>query len=210
MIILQSCEVSIQVLTMSNNTTEIYFQNWQTPDNFIPRVITTITLGLVTLIVNVLTLIAILVYEQTRENYMILIASLDFSDALVGLSLVLEPVSAFVDYTECGFDVLVHMTLVNYFGTIVSQCHTVALSIDRWIAVQHALNYHSIMSPFRLKLLVATSWIIASVETLIFSLTSYFGGCFWNFTGLFNVINLLPLVHIVAVLTINVVIYGKL
>ena len=87
---------------------------------------------------------------------------------------------------------------------------TVALSIDRWIAVQHALNYHSIMSPFHLKLLVATSWIIASVETLIFSLTSYFGGCFWNFTGLFNVINLLPLVHIVAVLTINAVIYGKL
>ena len=108
---------------MSNNTTEIYFQNWQTPYNFIPRVITTITLGLVTLIVNVLTLIAILVYEQTRENYMILIASLNFSDALVGLSLVLEPVSAFVDYTECGFDVLVHMTFVNYFGTIVSQCH---------------------------------------------------------------------------------------
>ena len=141
---------------------------------------------------------------------MILIASLNFADALVGLSLVLEPVSILVDYTECGFDVLAQMALINYFGTLVSQCHTVALSIDRWIAVQHALNYHSIMSPFRFKLLVATSWIIASVEILIFSLMNYFGLCFWNYKGLFDVTNILPFLHIVVVFTINAVIYGKL
>ena len=210
MIILQNCEASIQVLIMSNNTTEIYFPDWLSPDDHRYRVITNATLGLVILIVNILTLIAILLYEKTRENYMILISSLNFSDALVGLSLVLDPVSILVDYTECGFDVLAQTVLISYFGTLVSQCHTVALSIDRCIAVQYALNYHSIMSPFRLKLLVATSWIIASVETLIFSLMNYFGLCFWNYKGLSDVTNLLPFLHIVVVFTINAAIYGKL
>ena len=51
--------------------------------------------------------------SKTGENYVILIASLNFCDALVGLALVVEPVSVFVDYTKCGFDVLAHMTLVN-------------------------------------------------------------------------------------------------
>ena len=60
-------------------------------EDYIPGAILSTSLGTVTFIVNILTFIAILVYDHSRENYIVLIASLNFLDVLVGLSLMLEP-----------------------------------------------------------------------------------------------------------------------
>ena len=195
---------------MANNTTGIYFYTWQHTDDFILQLAVYISLGLVTFVVNVSTLVFIILYEKIRENYIVLIASLNFADALVGLSLLLEPTSAFVDFEACGLDVLTHMAFISYFTTVISQCHTVALSIERWIAVGYALNYHSIMSPFRLKMLVAGCWIMGSLETLLFSMIHYFSICLWSYKQWLDAMNVLPLVHLVVIFIINAVIYSKL
>ena len=194
----------------NNDTSETYYWNWQNGDGSILAEILYITVGLVTFIVNALTFVAIIMYEQTHENYLVLIASLNFSDVLVGLSLLLGPTREFVGLDACGLDVLAHMTFVTLFSIVISQWHTVALSIGRWIAVHFALNYYSIMTPFRLKLLVAAIWVVGSVETLVLSLLQYVGGCFWDYNRWHNIINALPLGHLVLIFAINAGIYGKL
>ena len=194
----------------NNDTSEMYFWNWQNADGSILLEILYITVGLVTCIVNALTFVAIIMYEQTHENYLVLIASLNFSDVLVGLSLLLGPTRKFVDFDACGLDVLAHGTFVTYFSSVISEWHTVALSIDRWIAVHFALNYYSIMTPFRLKLLVAATWVVGSVESLVFALLQYFVGCFWDYNRWHDIINALPLGHLVLIFAINAGIYGKL
>ena len=194
----------------NNDTSEMYFWNWQNRDGFTLADILYITVGLVTFVVNALTFAAILISEHTHENYLVLITSLNFSDVLVGLSLLLGPTRTFVDFDACGLDVLAHGTFVTYFSTVVSQWHTVALSIDRWIAVHFALNYYPIMTPFRLKLLVAATWVVGSVETLVFSLLQYFGGCFSDYNRWYDIIDALPLGHLVLIFAINAGIYGKL
>ena len=212
MVILQSCLMKTYMyasIMANNDTIEMYFWNWQNADGSILSEILYITVGLVTCIVNALTFVAIITYEQTHENYLVLIASLNFSDVLVGLSLLLGPTRKFVDFDVCGLDVLAHVTFVTYFSSVISEWHTVALSIDRWIAVHFALNYYSIMTPFRLKLLVAATWVVGSVETLVLSLLQYFGGCFWDYNRWHDIINALPLGHLVLIFAINAGIYGK-
>ena len=213
LVILQSYLVNryLYASIMANNdTSEMYYWNWQNGDAFILEDILYITVGLVTFFVNALIFVAIISYKQTHENYLVLIASLNFSDVLVGLSLLLGPTRKFVDFDACGLDVLAHGTFVTYFSTVVSQWHTVALSIDRWIAVHFALNCYSIMTPFHLKLLVAATWIIGSVETLVFALLQYFVGCFWDYNRWYEIIYALPLGHLVLIFAINAGIYGKL
>ena len=124
------------------------------PADFVLRIVCYISVGTITFIVNALTLVAITFYERSRENYIVLIGSLSLSDAMVGLSLMLEPI---IRYHDWGSTIKIILIFFNFVSVSTSQWHTVALSIDIWIAIHYALNYHSIMSPFRLKLLVVAS-----------------------------------------------------
>ena len=171
--------------------------------NYVPRIVCFISVGSVTLIVNALTLVAIILYERSRENYIVLIGSLSLSDALVGLSSMLEPIR----YRDWGMTITIILNFLNFVSVTTSQWHTVALSIDRWIAVHYALNYYSIMSPFRLKLLVAASWILGFTETLLLTLVQIFvkkNPFFGNRT-----ISMLYVIHLVVILFINAVIYSN-
>ena len=96
---------------------------------------------------------------------------------------------------------------INFVSATTSQWHTVALSIDRWIPVDYALNYHSIMSPFCLKLLVAASWIIGFTETLLITLVQLFVGnkVIWS-----RIRTLVTAMHILVIFSINATIYGRL
>ena len=111
---------------------------------------------------------------------------------------------------DCTIEWIVYSALVNYLCTFVSQWQTVALSIDRWIAVHKALNYHTIMSPRRLKILIASSWTLAFVEALGFSVMEFFVECFSKDRVLRRAIYVLPSLHLVIIFLINAVIYGTL
>ena len=58
----------------NNDTSKMHDWNWQNGDAFILADILYITVGLVTFVVNALTFVAIINYEQTHENYLVLIA----------------------------------------------------------------------------------------------------------------------------------------
>ena len=58
----------------NKDTSEMHDWNWQNGDAFILADILYITVGLVTFVVNALTFVAIIHYEQTHENYLVLIA----------------------------------------------------------------------------------------------------------------------------------------
>ena len=175
------------------------------PADDVLRMVCFISVGTITLIVNALAFAAIVFYERSRENYVVLIGSLSLSDALVGLSLMLEPI---MRYRDWGITIIIILSFLNFVSVITSQWHTVALSIDRWIAVHYALNYHSIMSPFRLKLLVAASWILGFTETLVLILLQVFikNG---PFVGE-RIISLLYVMHLAVILSINATNYSKL
>ena len=66
--------------------------------DYVPRIVCFISVGTITLIVNALTLVAIIFYERSRENYVVLTGSLGLSDALVGLSSMLEPIIRYRDW----------------------------------------------------------------------------------------------------------------
>ena len=174
------------------------------PDDYVPRIVCYVSVGTITLIMNALTFVAILLHERSRENYIVLIGSLSLSDALVGLVLMLEPMRYRLD---SGMTLVIITSFINFWSAFTSQWHTVALSIDRWIAVDYALNYHSIMSPFRFKLLVAASWIIGLTETLLITLLQLFVGnkVIWR-----RIISLLSAMHILVIFSINATIYGRL
>ena len=191
---------------MENSTSEnISVSASMCPDEVVHGIFINVTLGIVIFIVNVLTLIAIILYDRAWENYIMLIASLTLADALVGLSLILELLHC---KDDVGFTVTLFLFITNSLTISISQWHTVALSIDRWIAVYRALNYHSIMSPFRIKLLVAASWVIGSVEMLIISLLYHLSHK--NNDLAFRSIYMLTAGHLIVIFSINAVIYGRL
>ena len=107
-----------------------------------------------------------------------------------------------------GYDNNEHSQFFKFCECNHISVHTVALSIDRWIAVDYALNYHSIMSPFCLKLLVAASWILGSTETLVLTLAQVFVEKN-QFLGN-RTISMLFVIHLAVILFINAVIYSKL
>ena len=161
--------------------------------------------GIIIMIVNALTLIAIIFYERTYENYIVLIGSLSMADALLGLSMILYGVHVQL-YMVIDFIFTVFVISMMNLSTFASHWHTVAVSIDRWIAVHYALNYHSIMSPFRLKLLVATAWIIGFVETVTYNLLRLAG---W-LNSINRAVSILMAMHFITIFIVNAVIYGKL
>ena len=68
------------------------------PADYMPRIVCFISVGTITVIMNALTLVAIIFYERSRENYIVLIGSLSLSDALVGFSLMLDPIRSHRDW----------------------------------------------------------------------------------------------------------------
>ena len=111
-------------------------------------------------------------------------------------------------HSNLGLSLQIFTLMIGYFSILVSHWHTVALSIDRLIAVHYALNYHSIMSLFRLKLLLVAPWTIGCVETLIFPLLLYVGGL--NSVRKQQLISLMNTMHLLVIFLIDAMIYSKL
>ena len=121
--------------------------------------------GSVITIINTVTLLAILCIEKTQHSLSLLIASLCVSDALSGLILIVRTFPIFWDLSErfCSFGYFLYHFFSNLFDR-VSQLTTLCMSVDRLVAVQFALTYHSRMTPSRLRLLVAAPWVVGLLE----------------------------------------------
>ena len=126
-------------------------------------------LGIVVFIVNIFTFGVIIHFKQLRENHAILIGSLSVADALTGLSVIAAAVLSYQITDICSIYSNWFETCLNVW-ILVSQWHTVSLSIDRLIAVKYALTYHTIMTPHRLRILIVVTWVVGCVEATLLGL----------------------------------------
>ena len=129
----------------------------------------------VIIVVNLLIFCTIMKMENT-ENYTFIIASLSLSDALVGLNQIIANILFLLNVEDvwCNFGSAFVRICLLIFGTLTSQWHTVVLSVDRYLAVQYALTYSSMVTPLRLKLMVLSAWVIGALITLLLAVIEYF------------------------------------
>ena len=162
------------------------------------------------IIINVATIIVTLSIKSTDERLTTVITSLSVADALVGLARIIKVI--WLRYTPmegCHFGEGLFIGLCTYFPGSVSQLHVVVLSVDRYLAVQYALTYSSMVTPRRLKLMVLSAWIIGALETLIIHVFHHLE-CLQGNIIFQQVWRILPVCQLCIIMMINAVIYTKL
>ncbi|KFO31882.1 Melanocyte-stimulating hormone receptor [Fukomys damarensis] len=136
-------------------------------------------LGLVSLVENVLVVVAIIKNHNLHSPMYCFICSLALSDLLVSSSIVLE--TAIILLLEAGtlvtpatvgqqldnvIDVLICSSMVS------SLCFLGAIAVDRYISIFYTLRYHSIMTLSRSQRAIAAIWV-ASVLSSTLLITYY-------------------------------------
>ena len=166
----------------------------------------------VMIVVNLLIFSTIVKMENT-ENYTVIIASLCFSDALVGVNQIITNILLLSNFQRelCHFGFTIADMFLYIFAIVTSQWHTVVLSVDRYLAVQYALTYYSMVTPLRLKLMVLSAWMIGALVTLLGSLISYLQPpCYDHIVARRYGLTVLVLTQFSTVTIINASIYIKL
>ena len=105
-----------------------------------------VVFGVVIILINMLTLAAIVLFEKVKERCTVLIGSLCVCDALSGISLILSSLNVITRILNdrCLANVSGYLYyLAIYIPTTISHCHISGLSVDRLIAVVQPLKYHS-------------------------------------------------------------------
>ena len=134
------------------------------------------------------------------------------ADIFVGLSILITMVKytgwmdkIFRDVT-CAWILNVIMNS-DFVAPIITYAHTVAMTIDRYVAVHYPLQYHQIITPFRLKILIFLSW---STGLVFIIMTPLVNGVECNhFYGDIRR-NYLTLAFLCAIILSNTVMYIKI
>ena len=163
-------------------------------------------LGTVIIIVNLFTFIVILRNKHLRENYALLVANLCLCDVINGISLMcLRLVVGLSDgiYLYMYFFVMT----VGLFGC---QWNTVALSVDRLIAIQCPLRYHAIMTRNKLLAMVATMWLLCISESTGYIVIAYVANSNIVHDELYDTFLFFPYAKWILTFSVNAGIYAHL
>lgn len=138
-----------------------------------------LSLGLVSLVENVLVVAAIARNRNLHSPMYFLICCLAAADLLVSVSNVLETAvtqlleagalaarAAVVQQLDTVIDVLVCASMVS------SLCFLGAIAVDRYISIFYALRYHSIVTLPRVWRAIAAIWVASAISSSLF--TSYY------------------------------------
>ena len=163
-------------------------------------------LALCIIIINSVTIIAIIKVDLLWEKYAILVGSYSAADTLVGVLTcvaVLKDI-VFIRKVESITCVWKRILLdnVNLYGPMVSHWHTVILTIDRYVAVQYPLTYNQKMTSNTVKVMILLAWFLAGTEVSIKSI--------WNGTNCILHSRIRPLIitgHLVIIIVINLILY---
>ena len=161
-----------------------------------------ITFGIVIVIINQLTLFIIIYYENVKEKYVVLLGSLCISDTLTGISLIMNQINVLYNNEFLGAACLLNpgycvYVVFLFFPAFSSHLHLLTLSFDRWMAVQYALTYYTIMTSVRFRIIVASAWLFSIFMGI---------SCFFMMCHSPLAFNILPLVILIIVFCINLVI----
>ena len=122
-----------------------------------------------TILVNALVIFVVATRRRLRTNSNILLACLAGTDLLAGL--VLQPIAIAVEvnraFSDGPFCTLETVSSIAFIGLgYASLSHLVLISIDRYIAIKHALRYRHIVTKQRIKKGVLVAWAISVFVTI--------------------------------------------
>eukprot|EP00062_Callorhinchus_milii_P002848 gi/632939971/ref/XP_007883784.1/ PREDICTED: melanocortin receptor 3 [Callorhinchus milii] len=138
-----------------------------------------LTLGIISLLENILVILAILKNKNLHSPMYFFLCSLAVADMLVSVSNALETIvmallnngylvanDQFIQIMDNVIDSLICISLV------ASICNLLVIAIDRYITIFYALRYHSIMTVKRALLLIIVIWIACIFCGIIFIIYS--------------------------------------
>ncbi|XP_034644672.1 tubulin beta-3 chain [Trachemys scripta elegans] len=173
---------SLQVLLNSLNSTAPSNRTDKTANRsspwcqgvFIPNELF-LTLGLVSLVENVLVVTAIIKNRNLHSPMYYFICCLAVSDMLVSVSNLVE--TLFMLLMEHGVLVL-QTSIVRQMDNVIDMmiCSSVvsslsflgAIAVDRYITIFYALRYHSIMTMQRAVIIIVGIWVASTISSSIF------------------------------------------
>ena len=130
----------------------------------------------VTILMNVLVIMAAKTRPRLQSKYNILLACLAGTDLLVGVAS--QPVFIVAQiYVTKGLSLteycLYHKEshLIFYIPILASLYHLTLISIERFVAIKHTFRYVTIVTGFRLKMAVVSSLVIACCPAILQSLS---------------------------------------
>ena len=133
----------------------------------------------VTILMNVLVLMAVKTRRRLQSNYNILLACLAGTDPLVeaaseptfiaGQIYVIKDLSL-TEY--CRYFKETHLIFFN--PVFASMSHLTLISIERFVALKYTFRYVTIVTKLRLKIVVVSSWVIACGPAILQSLSGQF------------------------------------
>ncbi|KAM3921236.1 melanocortin receptor 3 [Leptodactylus fuscus] len=133
-----------------------------------------LTLGIISLLENILVILAILKNKNLHSPMYFFLCSLAVADMLVSVSNALETIVIAVQnkYLDIGdkllqqlddvFDSLICISLV------ASICSLLIIAIDRYITIFYALRYHSIMTVKKALALIMVIWVSCIICGIVF------------------------------------------
>ncbi|XP_075996451.1 melanocyte-stimulating hormone receptor [Genypterus blacodes] len=134
-----------------------------------------LTLGLLSLVENILVVLAIFKNRNLHSPMYYFICCLAVSDMLVSVSNVVETV--FMLLSDHGL-LDVHPAMLRHLDNIIDVmiCSSVVSSLsflctiaaDRYITIFYALRYHSIMTKQRAVTIIVLVWLISVISSILF------------------------------------------
>ena len=133
----------------------------------------------VTILMNMLVIMAVKTRPRLQSKYNILLACLAGTDLLVGAASQPSFIAAQIfvikglSLTEyCRY--LNETHLIFWIPTRASMFHLSLISLERFVAMKNTFRYMTIVTGFRLKMAVVSSWVIASCPVILNSLSDKF------------------------------------
>lgn len=137
-----------------------------------PAYIIALTLGLISVIMNLLSILALAQIRNKLNTHYKLITSLSLSDMLIGISILLHVINKIVNVSvkpglgppslrlrsRCTFIVI---KALNSTGLLLSLLNLLLMSIDHYLAITHPLRYPYLSNTFMTRALIVAAWVIA-------------------------------------------------
>ncbi|CAM5094150.1 unnamed protein product [Natator depressus] len=134
-----------------------------------------LTLGLVSLVENVLVVVAIIKNRNLHSPMHYFICCLAVSDILVSVSNLVE--TLFMLLMEHGM-LLLQTSIIRQVDNVIDMmiCSSVvsslsflgAIAVDRYITIFYALRYHSIMTMQRAVVIIVGIWVASTISSSLF------------------------------------------
>ena len=130
----------------------------------------------VTILMNVLVIMGVKTRRRLQRKYNILLACLAGTDLLVGAASQPTLIAGEI-YVIKGLSLIEYCRyyeethLIFYIPLFASLFHLTLISMERFVAIKYTFRYVTIVTEFRLKIAVVSSWVIACCPAILQSLS---------------------------------------